>query len=879
MDRLHKTAEWKRLKRSEDRKADWKNWGPYVSDRAWGTVREHYAHDKSVWSSFPFDHAHKRVFRWNEDGIAGFCNRFQNVCQSIAFWNGKDPILKERLFGLSGEEGNHGEDVKEYYFYLDGLPTHAYMKMQYNYPQVEFPYEQLRSENRTRSRYDLEYELADAIPEDLASGRYFTITIEIAKAEEDDIVYRITATNNAEDPAPLWIIPQLFFRNRWSWGSGSTKPVLNLDSRNAVELVDDHLGRMHWHLQFDGDFEILFTDNESSAEFAQAGNASGFSKDAFNNYIISGDKNAVNPDHRGTKCAGVCSITVPAKATATVYTRLSPAVLSEPFSKVDELFELRIAECNEFYSALQSPTITAEQAMVQRQAYAGLLWSKQFYHFSVQLWSDGDEDGHPPGLFPRRSYNADWRHLYNLDVISMPDKWEYPWYAAWDLAFHMIPMASLDPEWARRQLILMLREWFIHPNGQLPAYEWSFSDVNPPVHAWSALRVYQILQSVHGIKDTKFLERIFHKLLQNFTWWVNRKDRDGNNVFEGGFLGLDNIGIFDRSKPLPTGGYIEQADGTAWMAMYCLNMLEIALELAVHNNAYEDVATKFFEHFIYISAAINNPDSHASLWDDQDGFYYDSLHLPDEARIRLKIQSLVGLIPMIATAVLKKSVLDKLPRFKRRMDWFLKYRPRLIENASVVSNSRGDEILLSLVNSNRLERILERLFDTEQFLSPFGIRSLSKRHESEPYQLHINSSTYSIDYQPAESRDYLFGGNSNWRGPIWFPINYLLIEALHTFDDFFEETRATTIEGKSVSLSEAARDISRRLQSIFMQGADGARPVFGGAELFRSLSDWNDCLLFYEYFHGDNGAGIGASHQTGWTALVATLIQNDGRLS
>ncbi len=875
---LEKTAEGARLVASENRLADWKNWGPYVSERAWGTLREHYSRTGSAWSSFPFTDAHRRVFRWNEDGIAGFCNRLQNLCHTVAFWNGRDEILKERFFGLGGPEGNHGEDLKDYYFYLDGVPSHSYMKMLYKYPQVQFPYEVVRQQNLLRSREDLEFELVDALRESFEQGEYFDITIEIAKADQEDILYRITAKNNFSEPRPLWIIPQLIFRNRWSWGYPVERPSLALkdgSDYSLVEVEDKHLGKWFWNCQsVDGEVEYIFTDNESTADFPTSKNATGFYKDAFNRYLVQGDKDALNPAKVGTKCAGAIHTVVHPKGTSVAYCRLSKNKRRLVPDDAEDIFATRIQEADEYYNHLQSPALSREEAKIQRQAYAGLLWSKQFYHYSVKLWHEGDPDGHMPGVFPRKSHNSNWDHLYNMDVISMPDKWEYPWYAAWDLAFHMLPMAHLDPEWSRRQIILMLREWFMHPNGQLPAYEWSFGDVNPPVHAWAAFRVYQILKEKHNIEDVAFLERVFHKLLQNFTWWVNRKDRDGNNVFEGGFLGLDNIGVFDRSKPLPTGGYIEQADGTAWMAMYCLNMLSISLELASHRRSYEDIATKFFEHFVYISAAINGEHG---LWDEQDGFYYDILHSEGAGRTPMRIQSLVGLIPIVAALTIENSTLENLDRFKRRMDWFLKFRPRLIEKTCIKRSSHDDSLLLSLVSKPKLERILERVLDPDQFLSDFGIRSLSKYHEQRPYVFRIGDEEHRVGYQPAESRDYLFGGNSNWRGPIWFPANYLLIEALHTYGSFYGKDLTISLESEKLSLDKVAENVSGRLKSIFLADADGNKPVFGGAEIFQK--HWKENILFYEYFHGDNGAGIGANHQTGWTALIANLFDNDGRLA
>ncbi len=877
-----KTQEQKRLDESRERKADWKNWGPYVADRAWGTVREHYRTDTSVWSSFPFAHAHKRAYRWNEDGIGGFCNRLQNLCLSHAFWNGKDPILKERLYGMSGDQGNHGEDVKEYYYYLDGVPTHSYMKMLYKYPQSEFPYSELARENSARNRSDQEYELIDALREDLTAGKYFDIVIEYAKAGDEDILCRVRAYNRGPDSAELHIIPTAFFRNTWSWGYNRKKPTIREESPARAILTDRHLGDFYWHInpRQSGYQGLLFCDNETNPELLSLAAAPpGYYKDGLNAAIVDGISSSVNPDKRGTRAGAHFAFEIASGDFEEVQIRLSrnpgPA-----FSDFEEIFDMRIAEADEFYASILAKETSDEEKFIQRQALAGLLWSKQFYHYSVELWAHGDPEGSPLGRVYRSGRNSNWMHLYNLDVLSMPDKWEYPWYAAWDLAFHMIPMAMLDPEWAKRQIILLLREWYMHPNGQLPAYEWSFGDTNPPVHAWAALRVFQISRDSTGRADYDFLERVFHKLLLNFTWWVNRKDQNGNNIFEGGFLGLDNIGVFDRSKPLPTGGYLEQADGTAWMAMYSLNMLEIAVELALQNPAYEDVATKFFEHFVYIAHAINDQSSSAALWDEDDGFYYDSLVTPDGRVTQIKIQSFVGLTTLFAATVLTPEVLKKLPRFKRRMEWFLKYRPNLFENAVATrSGEHNDHILLSVVDKDRLERILEHMLDEEKFLSPYGLRSLSKKHKDNPYRFTVGYEQYRVDYEPAESTSGLFGGNSNWRGPVWMPINYLMIESLNTFHNFWgEDFRVDNSIGKNLTLDDVSKNISDRLKLLFKRDAKGRRPFNGGEELFQSGEEWSDHILFYEYFHGDNGAGLGASHQTGWTALIASLIQNDGRM-
>lgn len=874
---LRETAEYKRLADSRERAADWKNWGPYVSDRAWGTVREDYSATGEAWDYFPHDHARSRAYRWNEDGIAGVCNRFQNACLSVAFWNEQDPILKERFFGLTGNEGNHGEDVKEYYFYLDSTPTHSYMKMLYKYPQVAYPYSQLVETNRSRGKVG-EYELIDAIRGAWDQNLYFDIFIEYAKADENDILCRITAHNRSAEDAPLHILPHMWFRNTWSWGYGRQKPEVKAVGDNSAFFDHRHIGAFWYYVA--NDSELLFTDNETNhARLYNMENATPYVKDAFHRYVIDGEIGAVNPDKVGTKLAAHVNTTVPAGHSTEVMVRFTPHEMSDPFENFDAVFEERIAEADAFYGAVSPTRLSPDEANVERQAFAGLMWTKQFYHYGVQLWQDGDPGQPMPPSSRRYGRNQHWRHLYALDVISMPDKWEYPWFAAWDLAFHMLPVALVDPEWAKRQLVLMLREWYMHPNGQIPAYEWAFGDVNPPVHAWACWRVYKIARNVTGNADIAFLERVFHKLLLNFTWWVNRKDAEGNNVFEGGFLGLDNIGIFDRSQPLPTGGNLEQADGTAWMGMFCLNMLSMALELAIHNPAYEDVATKFFEHFIYISNAIRGSNGGLGLWDDQDGFFYDRIRLPGGGSLLLRSRSFVGLIPLYAVMTIEQETLDKLPRFTRRMEWFIQNRPWMVENMSSLQE-RGlkDRLLLSLVNKQQLERILGKMLDEGEFLSEYGLRSLSKIHQEQPYTFNWNGATYSLDYQPAESNTNLFGGNSNWRGPIWFPVNFLMVESLQKFwhyygDDLTVEMPAGS--GNKMDLWKVAGQVSRRLNKIFLR-FDERRAFYGDNPLFQQDPHWRDYILFYEYFHGDNGRGVGASHQTGWTALVAKLIQQSG---
>lgn len=884
------TLEHERLQNSELRKADWKNWGPYVSDRAWGTVREDYSEHGNAWEYFPHDHARSRAYRWNEDGIGGFCNRMQNICLGLSLWNGQDSILKERLFGLTGNEGNHGEDVKEYYFYLDSTPTHSYAKMLYKYPQVAFPYGELVNVNQALSRKDPEYELNDALQSAFAANKYFDVYIEYAKADEEDVLCRITAINRGAVAAPLHILPHVWFRNTWSWGHNPVKPLLedrSTDTQSCIRATHRHLGERWWYAATPDTSkpDLWFTENDTNYErLFDTKNGAPYVKDSINDALIHGKRDRLNPDKVGTKAAAIFQSVIPAGESYTVYFRFSNQALANPFESFEKVFETRIQEANAFYNHVHAKEIGEDERRVQRQAFAGLMWSKQFYHYSLDKWLHGDKNGPQPPESRKKGRNHDWQHLYNLDVISMPDKWEYPWYAAWDLAFHMIPVAMIDPEWAKRQLILMTREWYMHPNGQLPAYEWAFGDVNPPVHAWAAWRVYKISQKQTGHADTDFLEKIFHKMLLNFTWWINRKDNNGNNIFQGGFLGLDNIGVFDRSIALPTGGYLEQADGTAWMGMYCLNMLRIALELAQTRPAYEDVATKFFEHFVYIANAINKKSVNHGLWNEESGFYYDALHTPQGQHIPLKIHSFVGLIPLFAVETIEPQTLAKLPRFRRRMDWFIKHRKHLMENLTLLDphNNEG-RYLLSLVNEKQLQRILKRMLDPDQFLSDYGLRALSKEHEANPFVLNIDGTNHSVTYEPGESQTWLFGGNSNWRGPIWFPVNYLMIESLQVFDYYYGERFKVELpagSGQKVTLWEVAADISNRLINIFRRDPDtDQRAVFGDTEYFQQDPHWRDHILFYEYFHGDNGTGIGASHQTGWTALVAKLIQQSGSKS
>jgi hypothetical protein len=884
--------EEKRLAQAKAKIKDWKRWGCYLSERAWGTVREDYSPSGAAWDYFPFEHANKRVFRWNEDGIAGICDRKQRICFSLAFWNENDDFLKERLFGLAGPQGNHGEDVKEYYYYLDSTPTHSYLKYLYKYPQAKFPYEQLKRENARRDKTEPEFELIDTGV--FADRKYFDILVEYAKAEPEDICIKITAFNRSVEAAPLHILPTVWFRNTWSWNDSAAKPILqqaDIDTENlsAIQLKEELRGI--WWMLCEGSSNLLFTENETNLEkLYNVPNASIYAKDGINDFVVHGKHSAVNPEQKGTKAAAHYVFQIAGNSSETIYLRLSSQENAEKqvfnshddfIAQAEAVFQTRIAEADEFYASIIPEKLSADAKNVMRQAFAGMLWSKQFYHYVVKEWLEGDPAQPKPPEIRQTGRNSAWQHLYNDDVISMPDKWEYPWYAAWDLAFHCIPLALVDAEFAKEQLILMLREWYMHPNGQIPAYEWAYGDVNPPVHAWAALRVYQIDKKRHGVADTVFLEKIFHKLLLNFTWWVNRKDRLENNVFEGGFLGLDNIGIFDRSAPLPTGGFIEQSDGTSWMAMYSLNLLAISLELAKTDKAYEDVASKFFEHFVFISDAMNNLGGETrELWNERDGFYYDILRLPNGEGFPLKVRSMVGLIPLFAVETLDKDLLDALPEFKKRMDWFLQNRPELCDQiADMEAEGIEKRRLFALVNREKLKRVLRIMLSENEFLSDYGIRALSRWHKLNPYFLEVNNVEYRVEYEPAESKSSLFGGNSNWRGPIWFPVNYLLIESLQKFhwyygDDF--KVEFPTGSEKMLNLWEVSQEISRRLSHIFLPDADGNRPFNGNVELFQTDEFWKDYILFYEYFHGDNGSGVGASHQTGWTGLVAKLLQQAG---
>jgi hypothetical protein len=857
----------------------WKKWGPYLAERQWGTVREDYSQHGNAWEHFSHDQARSRAYRWGEDGIAGWSDQEQRLCFALALWNGRDAILKERLFGLTNNEGNHGEDVKELYYYLDATPTHSYLKMLYKYPQTAFPYAELVAENRRRGIGQPEYELLDTGVFD--QNRYFDVFVEYAQAATDDILVRITAHNRGDEDSPLHLLPTLWFRNTWSWSAGTPKPQLRMAQHLAVEIEHPTLG--NYYLYSDGEpHTTLFCENESNpARLWGDTSRTGHFKDAIHARVVDGDEHAVNPGKRGTKASVWYEHVVPARGHVELRLRLTKVAHAAPFQGFSRTFAQRIAEANDFYDELQTGTEGTDARAVQRQAFAGMIWTKQFFYFDIPDWLRGDPGQPPPPPGRSMGRNHEWAHLNNADIISMPDKWEYPWYAAWDLAFHTMPLAHLDPEFAKEQLVLLTREWYMHPNGQLPAYEWAFGDVNPPVHAWATWRVYQIDRKQHGRGDTQFLERVFHKLMLNFTWWVNRKDAEGRNVFQGGFLGLDNIGVFDRSAQLPTGGHIDQADGTSWMAMYALNLMRIALELAQTNHVYEDVATKFFEHFLHIAEAMahiggQNGNAGVGLWDDDDKFFYDVLHLPDGAMTPLKVRSMVGLVPLFAVETLEPELLEKVPDFKRRLEWFLAYRPDL---AALVSHwsepGRGDRRLLSLLRGHRMKRLLRRMLDETEFLSPYGIRALSKAHETKPYVYRLHGMDLKVDYQPAESNTYAFGGNSNWRGPIWFPMNFLIIESLQKFHHYYGDDfkiECPTGSGTLLTIEEVANELARRLSRIFLMDDRGRRPVFEQYPRMQTDPHFRDYLLFYEYFHGDSGRGVGASHQTGWTGLIAKLL-------
>jgi hypothetical protein len=873
------TAEKQRLIDDRDRKKNWRQWGPYLSERQWGTVREDYSANGDAWNYISHDMARSKAFRWGEEGIAGISDEKQILCLALALWNKKDPILKERFFGLTNPEGNHGEDVKELYYYLDSTPTHSYMRMLYKYPQREYPYSQLIAETARRGKQDTEYELTDTGIFD--DNRYFDVEVAYAKADTADILMQITVTNRGPEAAPIDVLPTIWFRNTWSWGYDAYKPELYLDDDGVMRITHRELG--NYYLFCDEKTQAHFCENETNTWRLHQYYQDTYFKDGINDHIIFNYPGAINKSYKGTKAAFHVEWTLRAGETKVLRLRLANHYITKPFHHFTSQMDKRQREADEFYEELQARNPYQEERMIQRQALAGMLWSKQFYYYDLDVWLRGDPGMPPPPPERKRGRNHEWGHLHNADIISMPDKWEYPWYAAWDLAFHAIPLALIDPEFAKHQLLLLTKEWYMHPNGQLPAYEWSFSDVNPPVHAWASWRVYKIDRKLQdGKADRAFLEEVFHKLLLNFTWWVNKKDMNGNNIFQGGFLGMDNIGVFDRnSTQLPTGGYIEQSDGTSWMAMFTLNMLRMALELAKENPTYQSLATKFFEHFLYIAGAMSNVNQEGiNLWDSEDEFFYDVLHLPSNERIKLKVRSMVGLIPLFAVEVLDEEIFQQMPEFTARLDWFLQNRPDL---ANLISRwgerGKNQRHLLSLLRGHRMKRLLKRMLDPNEFLSPFGVRALSRVHLENPYRLYTNGKEFTVKYQPGESDSQLFGGNSNWRGPVWFPVNYLIIESLQRFHHYYGDefkVEHPTGSGRLLTLREIAADLSQRLVNLFRKDDQGQRPIHGQQPLLQNDPHFRDYLLFHEYFDGDTGRGLGANHQTGWTGLVAKLIQPGG---
>ena len=877
------TNEQRRLNDAREKGTPWKKWGPYLSERQWGTVREDYSHDGNAWNYFSHDQARSRAYRWGEDGLAGISDDKQQLCFAIALWNGRDPILKERLFGLTNSEGNHGEDVKEYYFYLDSTPTHSYMKYLYKYPQREYPYRDLVETNRRRSREELEYELLDTGIFD--DDRYFDVFVEYAKTDPEDLLIRITIHNRGPEPAILHVVPTVWFRNTWSWGKEAAKPSLRQVESGSIRASHGQLGEMT--LDCEGNPELLFTENESNAgRLWHQPNPSPYVKDAFHEYIVSGKADAVNPAKSGTKAAAHYRIEVPGGGSSVIRLRLSAKPSADAFSTFDKSFKDRLSDADEFYDRITPSSLSEDERRVHRQALAGMLWTKQFYYFDLDKWLD-EHESHPlvgPGT--GRARNPEWFHMLNQDVISMPDKWEYPWYAAWDLAFHTIALSLVDFDFAKEQLLLMLRNLYAHPNGQIPAYEWNFSDVNPPVHAWATLFLYRI-ETELGRADLRFLERSFQGLMLNFNWWVNRKDPEGRNVFAGGFLGLDNIGVFDRSAPLPTGGYLDQADGTAWMAFYCLSMLDIALILTEYDPMYEEIAYRFVEHFAWITYAMDRMGAqHSDMWDETDGFFYDLLHFPNGDMTRLKIRSMVGLLPLCATSVFEPGVAQHHPRLLELINLFHQRHPDVAKKIATADDRTaggyGGRRLAAVCNKEKLRRILGYLLDENEFLSPYGIRSLSKYHLEHPFQFSFGGQEFKVQYLPAESNTGMFGGNSNWRGPIWMPVNGLIMRGLLQMYPFYGpdfKVECPTGSGKYMNLFEVAKEINRRLSSIFVRDTNGRRPVYGGTKKFQEDPHWRDYILFYEYFHGDNGAGLGASHQTGWTGLIARGLDLFARIN
>lgn len=877
-------AEVRRLSEAREAQVPWRKWGPYLSERQWGTVREDYSQSGDAWNYFSHDHARSRAYRWGEDGLAGISDDRQLLCFAVALWNGRDPIVKERLFGLTNSEGNHGEDVKEYYFYLDSTPTHSYMKYLYKYPQAAYPYEDLVRTNRHRGRHEFEYELLDTGVFD--DNRYFDVQVEYAKASPEDILIRITVTNRGPESATLHVLPTIWFRNVWGADAKVVRPALSRSDTGAIAASHRELGDRFFYAA--GTHTLLFTDNETNTErFGLVANRTTFVKDAFNNYLVHGQHGAVNPKKEGTKAAAHYALAVAGGASQVIRLRLTDVALPLTTPPVrghdhlgadfDAVMHDRLREADEFYAGVIPPSLDADAANVMRQALAGMLWSKQFYNYDVDTWlSERGADPFGAGrvAVPR---NDHWHHMQNADIVSMPDKWEYPWYAAWDLAFHVLALTLVDEDFGKQQLNLMLQERYLHPNGQIPAYEWNFGDVNPPVHAWATIFTYRLEKTRRGQGDVEWLERAFHKLLLNFTWWVNRKDRSGKNVFEGGFLGLDNIGVFDRSAPLPTGGHLEQADGTAWMALFCQNMLEICSELAMVRPAYADMTLKFVEHYLWIASSMAHAGDDVGMWDEEDGFFYDVLRLPDGRAKRLKVRSMVGLLPFCAVTVFEGGLLAKYPELIPRLRRFLDARPELtafIQNPA----KRGEHgrFLAAVLNEVKLRRVLTVMLDEDEFLSPYGIRSISRHHDANPYVVRVKDQEYRVPYLPAESDSGMFGGNSNWRGPIWMPVNALIVRALLQYYAYYGNSftiECPTGSGRRMTLYEVAEEISRRLAAIFVRdAAHNRRPVYGGAKKFQEDPHWRDLLLFYEYFHGDNGAGLGASHQTGWTGVVARLM-------
>lgn len=851
----------------------WKQWGPYLSERQWGTVREDYSPDGSAWEYSNHEMSRSKAYRWGEEGIMGICDNKQNICFAVSLWNGNDPILKERLFGLTGNQGNHGEDVKELYYYLDSTPTHSYMKALYKYPIDEFPYSILLYENQKRSRKEPEFEIDDTGI--FNNNKYFDVFCEYAKADEQDILIKYTIHNRSKEKASLTLLPTIWFRNSWTYETYTKKPKMSIGASDRIDIAHEKVG--DYHLYCENAKDLLFCENETNyKKLYNVENTSQYCKDGINNYIIKKDKKTINPQKVGTKASALYQLEINGEDHVVVKLRLSNYSIETPFGSFDSIFEKRFKEADEFYEQQYKNIPNKDLRNIQRQAYAGMLWGKQYYYYNIKQWTKGDPGLPPPPVQRLTGRNSTWKHFSANNIISMPDKWEYPWFAAWDLAFHTIPLCRIDPIFAKRQIEILLREYYMHPNGQIPAYEWNFSDVNPPVHAWAAWRIYQIDQQISGGKgDIAFLEKIFHKLLLNFTWWVNQKDSEGNNIFEGGFLGLDNIGVFDRSQPLPTGGSIEQADGTSWMAMFCLNMLRISVEISLHDPVYQDMASKFLEHFLYIAGSLNEMGKGVSLWDDEDNFYYDLLHMPNGYSFPLKIRSMVGIIPLFAIETIDQDTLDRLPVFKRRVAWILDNKPDLAELISRWhEKGKKNTRILSLTRGYRMSNVLKRVLDQSEFLSEYGIRALSKFHEKNPYEFDYDGKKYTVNYTPGESTTALFGGNSNWRGPIWFPLNYLLVESLIKFYSYYGDEfklEYPTGSGKLFTLKDIADKLGERLIKIFTM-EDGKRATNGGNELFNTNKHFKDYVLFHEYFHGDTGKGLGASHQTGWTGLVADLI-------